>query len=142
MREVTLLLREWSGCLSVGIRLTDSDDFPYYETRGFPPEFVELERHLCRHDRHGHVVRDTAGNPEFDCMCGNIISGRFGPAKSFFSARGSFWTNSTTRLLATTAEDDRQVLTRHRCICQGHESVALVPLRAGEKTYGLLQLIQ
>jgi PAS domain S-box-containing protein len=139
MREVTLLLRDWSGCSSVGIRLTDGEDFPYYETRGFPPEFVELERHLCQHDHHGHVVRDAAGNPELDCMCGNIISGRFDPAKPFFSARGSFWTNSTTQLLATTAEADRQALMRHRCLCEGHESVALVPLRAGETRYGLLQ---
>jgi len=139
MREVTLLLREWSGCSSVGIRLTEGDDFPYYETRGFPPEFVELERHVCQHQQQGHVVHDAAWSPELDCLCFNIIRGRFERAKPFFSARGSFWTNSTTQLLAITAEDDRQVLTRHRCICQGHESVALVPLRAGAKTYGLLQ---
>jgi PAS domain S-box-containing protein len=140
MREVTLLLREWSGCLSVGIRLIDGEDFPCYETRGFPPEFVESERHLCQHDHHGQLVRDAAGNPELDCMCGNIIRGRFDPAKPFFSPHGSFWTNSTTQLLATTVEADRQALTRHRCLCEGHESVALVPLRAGETRYGLLQL--
>jgi PAS domain S-box-containing protein len=139
MRDVTLLLRDWSECLSVGIRLTDGEDFPYYETREFPPEFVELERHLGQHDDHGHLVRDTAGNPELDCMCGDIISGRFDPAKPFFTARGSFWTNSTTQLLATTAEADLQALMRHRCLSEGHESVALVPLRTGETRYGLLQ---
>ena len=139
MRDVTLLLRDWSECSSVGIRLTDGEDFPYYETRGFPPEFVESERHLSQHDDHGHVVRDAAGNPELDCMCGNIISGRFDPAKPFFTARGSFWTNSTTQLLATSAKVDLQALMRHRCLSEGHESVALVPLRAGETRYGLLQ---
>jgi PAS domain S-box-containing protein len=139
MREVTLLLRDWSGCASVGIRLTDGEDYPYCETRGFPPEFVELERHLCQQRDHEHVGRDAAGDPELDCMCGNIIGGRFDPAKPFFSARGTFWTNSTTQLLASTAEPDRQALMRHRCLCEGHESVALVPLRAGETRYGLLQ---
>jgi PAS domain S-box-containing protein len=139
LREVTLLLRDSSGCASVGIRLTDGEDYPYCETRGFPPEFVESERHLCRHGDHEHVRRDAAGNPQLDCMCGNIICGRFDPTKPFFSARGTFWTNSTTQLLATTAEADRQALMRHRCLCEGHESVALVPLHAGETRFGLLQ---
>jgi PAS domain S-box-containing protein len=139
MREVSLLLRDWSGCTAVGIRLKDGDDFPYYDTRGFPPEFVELERHLCKRDRNGQVARDAAGNPALDCMCGNILCGRFDPTKPFFTAHGSFWSNSTTRFLASTTEADRQGHTRDRCNGEGYESVALVPLRVGEATFGLLQ---
>jgi hypothetical protein len=37
------LLREWFGCSSVGIRLREGGDFPYFETRGFPAEFVQVE---------------------------------------------------------------------------------------------------
>jgi two-component system, cell cycle sensor histidine kinase and response regulator CckA len=139
MREVSILLRDWSGCTAVGVRLKDGDDFPYYETRGFPPEFVELERTLCERDRNGQIVRDATGNPVLECMCGNILCGRFDPSKPFFSAHGSFWTNSTTQLLSSTTEADRQARTRNRCNGEGYESVALVPLRAGETTYGLLQ---
>jgi len=139
MREVSILLRDWSGCSAVGIRLKDGDDYPYFETRGFPPEFVELERHLCERDRNGQIVRDAAGNPVLECMCGNVLCGRFDPSKPFFTAKGSFWTNSTTQLLASTTEADRQARTRNRCNGEGYESVALVPLRAGETTYGLLQ---
>jgi PAS domain S-box-containing protein len=139
MREVTFLLRDWSGCTAVGIRLADGEDFPYFETRGFPPEFVELERHLCERDRHGQVVRDAAGNPSLECMCGNVLCGRFDPSKPFFTAHGSFWSNSTTQLLATTTDADRQARTRNRCNGEGYESVALVPLRVGEATFGLLQ---
>jgi PAS domain S-box-containing protein len=139
MREVSILLRDWSGCSAVGIRLKDGDDFPYYETRGFPPKFVELERSLCARDHHGQVVRDAAGNSVLDCMCGNILCGRFEPTKPFFTANGSFWTNSTTQRLASTTDSDRQARTRNRCNSEGYESVALVPLRAGETTYGLLQ---
>ena len=78
--------------------------------------------------------------PICECMCGNVICGRFDPSKPFFTARGSFWTNCTTELLASTTEADRQARTRNRCNGEGYESVALIALRAGETALGLLQL--
>ena len=62
------------------------------------------------------------------------------PSKPFFTARGSFWTNGTTELLAGTTEADRQARTRNRCNGQGYQSVALIALAAGEDRLGLLQL--
>ena len=44
MRSVTASLHSWSGCEAVGIRLREGDDFPYFETRGFPAEFVLAEK--------------------------------------------------------------------------------------------------
>ncbi len=127
-------------CQAVGIRLADGDDYPYFETRGFPPEFVRAESRLCVPAADGGVVRDAAGHPALECMCGNVLRGRFDPSKPFFTRRGSFWTNSTTELLASTSEADRQARTRNRCNGEGYESVALIPLRTGDRTFGLLQL--
>jgi len=73
-------------------------------------------------------------------MCGNIIEGRFDPAKPFFTSKGSFVSNCTTELLASTTDEDRLSHTRNRCNGEGYESVALIPLRVGTKVYGLLQL--
>jgi PAS domain S-box-containing protein len=73
-------------------------------------------------------------------MCGNILNCRFDPAKPFFTENGSFWSNCTTDLLAATSEADRQARTRNRCNGEGYESVALIPLRAGSATFGLLQV--
>ncbi len=100
--------REQSGCEAVGIRLKDGDDYPYYETHGFPPEFVLLENSLCARDSSGNIQRDSAGNPCIACMCGNVICGRFDPSKPLFSPQGSFWANDTTRLLATTTPAGRK----------------------------------
>ena len=116
------------------------DDYPYYETRGLPPEFVEAESRLCLRDRSGAVVRDGAGYPICQCMCGNVICGRFDASKPFFTARGNFWTNSTTELLATTTEAQRHARTRNRCNGEGYESVALIALAVGDDRLGLLQL--
>jgi PAS domain S-box-containing protein len=77
--------------------------------------------------------------PVLECMCGNVIRGRFDPSLPFFTPGGSFWTNSTTALLASTTQKQRQSRTRDRCHGEGYESVALVPLRWGDTNFGLLQ---
>jgi PAS domain S-box-containing protein len=139
MSALTASLQAWSGCEAVGIRLRTGEDYPYYETRGFPPDFVQEESRLCAYDPDGQILRDGAGNPLLECMCGNILSGRFDPGKPFFTTQGSFWSNNTTALLAGTAERDRQGHTRNRCNGAGYESVALIPLRTGDQVFGLLQ---
>jgi PAS domain-containing protein len=86
VRSITGFLQQWTGCEAVGVRLRDGDDFPYFETRGFPPEFVKLENQLCLRDAAGQAMRDLDGNPVLECMCGNVLCGRFDPALPFFTA--------------------------------------------------------
>ena len=140
IRDILQMVKESTGIEAVGIRLKEGDDFPYYETSGFPDHFVQMERYLCERDASGKIVRDTRGNPVLECMCGNIIRGRFDPKFPFFTEGGSFWSNCTTELLASTTEEDRQARTRNRCNGAGYESVALIPLRSGNEIIGLLQL--
>jgi PAS domain S-box-containing protein len=139
MQEVTLMLRDATGCEAVGIRLQDGEDFPYFQTEGYSPEFVRAENTLCAVDPRGEVVRDSQGHPVLECMCGDILCGRFDTAKPFFTARGSFWTNCTMELLTGTTEAAQQGRTRNRCNSEGYESVALIRLRSGGETFGLLQ---
>jgi len=139
IRNILLLIKEFTSFEAVGIRLKEGEDFPYYETIGFPAHFVEAERYLCAHNQNGEFIRDPEGNPYLECMCGNVICGRTFPSLPFFTEGGSFWTNSTTKLLASTTEEDRQARTRNRCHGEGYESVALIPLRSKEETIGLLQ---
>ena len=132
--------RQKSGCEAVGIRLAEGVDYPYYETQGFPEFFIKLENNLCSYNEYGNPELDNEGHPIMECMCGNVICGRFDASQSFFTNNGSFWTNSTTKLLDTSSEDDRQARTRNRCNGEGYESVALIPLISGVNKLGLLQL--
>ncbi len=138
--QVIEKIREFSGLDAVAIRLKKGADFPYYQTDGFSRRFVEQESSLCASDEEGMLLRDEKGNPVLECMCGRVIHGETNPRQPFFTAKGSFWTNSTTDLLATTTEEERQARTRNRCHADGYESVALIPLRNGPETIGLLQL--
>ena len=140
IHNIIVLLKRHLGIEAVAIRLAEGEDFPYYEVIGLPESFVESERYLCARDGNNEIIRDATGGPCLECMCGNILCGRTDPAFPFFTNGGSFWTNSTSQLLASTSEKDRQARTRNRCNSEGYESVALIPLRSGSKTVGLLQL--
>ena len=132
-------VRNLSGCQSVGIRLNNNGDYPYYVHEGFPKFFITKENSLCGIDAEGKRILDKKGNPLLDCMCGNVLEGRFDPKLPHFTEKGSFWTNSTTLLLDTTTEIERQGRTRNMCHNSGYESVALIPLQARGRTLGLIQ---
>ncbi len=127
------------GLRGRAVRLQDGDDFPYYETRGFPPEFVEAENSLCARDAKRELLRDSQGNAVLECLCGKILCGRFDPRLPFFTPGGSFWTNSTTKLLAAAPKPTVRPACATAATSAGFESVALIPLRSSGRTLGLLQ---
>lgn len=139
-RQVIGLLRDHFECKAVAIRLRRGNEFPYYDTEGFPPEFIHSENRLCQFDERGQIVTDHQGNPQLDCLCGSILCGQFDPASSCYTSRGSYWTNNTSALIATRPPEEHSLRTRNRCVTAGYESVALVAIRRGTTTYGLIQL--
>ena len=137
--DIVTLVQKETQIESIGLRLIDGFDFPYYVTRGFSQDFVEKENFLCARDKNGRVIKGPHGLPKLECMCGKIIRGRTDSSLPHFTRGGSFWTNSTTDFLARASIIDLQESTRNRCNSEGYESVALIPIRDME-TYGLLQL--
>ena len=140
IRKIMVFIQNYSGMEAVGIRLRKGEDYPYYVSSGFSDDFIEKENRLCSYNDFGDLIRDPNGDPLLECMCGNILCGRTNPARPFFTPGGSFMSNGTTELLASTTEKERQARTRNRCNSSGYESVALIPLRSDKKIIGLLQL--
>ncbi len=140
IRDLLKIIKARTGIEAVGIRLKEGEGFPYYQTNGFPDSFVKMENQLCVRDAAGEMLRDSQGHPVLKCLCGDILCGRTDAAQPFFTKAGSFWSNGTTDFLASSTDSERRMHTRNRCISEGYESVALIPLRAGEETIGLLQL--
>ena len=140
VHRIPLLLKRYTLIEAVGIRLRAGEDFPYFETDGFPGAFVEAERSLCARNGQNEVVHDGYGKAHLECLCGAVIEGRTGPPTHFFTKAGSFWTNSMTELMASASPEDLRGPTRDNCMREGYESIALIPLRSGEEIVGLLQL--
>jgi len=134
-------VKEITRCEAVAIRLREDGDYPYYVHDGFPQSFIDLENSLCVTDRNGkRTARRDGSGYVLECMCGNVIRGRFNPSLRFFTEGGSFWSNTTTALLASSREEERQIQSRKTCNSWGYESMALIPIKARGERIGLIQL--
>jgi hypothetical protein len=140
LTEILSEIYSLSDCQSIGIRLSNNGDYPYYVHRGFPDFFIAKENSVCAKDDDNNLLFDENGNLLLECMCGNVLKGRFNPTLPHFTEKGSFWTNSTTKLLKSTTEKELQGRTRNMCNHSGYESVALIPMRTGNITLGLIQI--
>jgi len=139
-KKIVSLLKGHLNCDVVALRMRGGDDYPYYTGDGFSQEFIKSENHLCARDEEGNCLTDSDGRPILACMCGIVVNSQFDRDKPFFTEEGSFWTNSTTALLASTTAEDRGGTTRNTCNQYGYESVALIPLKSSGDNIGLLQI--
>ena len=126
LREFVAELKKVTGCGAVGIRLLDADgNIPYQAYDGFSQRFYEMESPLS--------IRSD------ECMCTRVIKGMADPMLPFYTEGGSFYMNGTTRFLATVSEKEKG-RTRNVCNQFGYESVAVVPIRSGNRILGLVHV--
>ena len=126
LNEFVAEVKSLTGCDSVGIRMLDDEgNLPYEASDGFSQKFYELESPLS-------TKKDQ-------CMCINVVRGDTDDELPFYTAGGSFYTNGTTRLLATITEAEKG-RTRNVCNEFGYESVALVPIRLDNCILGLIHV--
>ncbi len=126
LEQLVKQVQNYVGCHCVGIRLLDDEgNIPYLSYTGFSQEFYESESPLC-------IVSGQ-------CMCINVIKGNIKPGLPFYTDDGSFFSNGTTKLLASLPEE---IIGQTRGICSqyGYESVALVPMRQKGRISGLIHL--
>jgi hypothetical protein len=140
LSEIIGKISSLSDCQSVGIRVHNNGDYPYYVYEGFPEFFILKENSVCARDDKGNPILDEDDNPLLECMCGNVLKGRVDPKLPHFTKKGSFWTNSTTQFLGSITDKEKMDRTRNMCNYSGYESVALIPMRAGNRTLGLIQM--
>ncbi len=118
------LVKTYLPCDAVGIRIRDdTGNIPYVASDGFSREFYESESRLSLHT-----------DP---CMCTRVIKGTTDPSLPFFTKKGSFYINGTSRFLATVSAEN---LGMTRTVCNSHEyeSVALIPVYIDNTIEGLL----
>jgi len=138
--KILQIIKRIMGFDAVGIRLREGDDYPYFVHDGFSGDFLRAENTLTIRAEDGGVCRNEDGTVCLECTCGLVLSGKTDSANPLFTTGGSFWTNNTLPLLDLSAERDPRLHPRNRCIHAGFLSLALIPLRSGEKIIGLLQL--
>jgi len=137
-KKIVSALKQATGFDAVGIRLREHDDYPFVASIGYSDEFLLAENTLTMKYPEGGLCRDKDGNVSLECTCGLLISGKADPANPLFTPGGSAWTNDSLPFLDVPLEQDPRLHPRNRCIHVGFRSLALVPLRAGDKIIGLI----
>ncbi len=134
------ILKAHTGYDAVGFRLQENEDFPYFTHAGFSEEFLRQENSLLARDPQGQLCRYEDGRARLVCTCGLVLSGQTDPTNPLFTKGGSCWTNNSLPLLDLTPEQDPRRYPRNACVHQGYLSVALIPIRKGDRILGLIHL--
>lgn len=129
-----------TGIEAVGIRLMKDSHFPYAAADGFTEEFLKSENDLTSRDCEGKARVDASGHVLFECTCGLVLSGKSDSTNTFMTPGGSAWSNDAQSLLHLHPSQDPRLHPRNRCIHEGYQSIALIPIRAEGGIVGLLQL--
>jgi len=140
IQRVLAALKTKTGLDAVGIRLQDGEDFPYYTQAGFPDGFLRTENTLLERGADGEVRRDPDGRARLECTCGLVISGETDQSSPLFTPGGSFWTNDSFPLLDLPPDQDPRHSPRNQCMHHGYASMALAPIRSGDRIVGLIHL--
>jgi transcriptional regulator with GAF, ATPase, and Fis domain len=130
------ILQNYTGVNSIGLRLKNGSDFPYYAVRGFSNEFVAKENSLHCQDRIFSGDADT-----LECMCGYVVSGVNKKDYPFFTDFGSFYTVDASGLVeGKYGSLPIDIKIRGECIRSGYATVVVIPLKCKSDTIvGLLQ---
>ncbi len=126
--SLTTWARTFADCQSALLRLLEENG--------------EGEAWLAGCSVEGHsaaFIRDEAVVGHADCLCGRVASGAIEPSLPFYTEGGSFcWGRVST--LALDFDAQTLGLVRGRCMEEGYESVAIFPIRAGDRVIGSLHL--
>jgi PAS domain S-box-containing protein len=136
IKDILRIIQDVTGLQALGLRVRAQGDFPYAATLGMDPDFIRTENSICASECNGH------GDKTLECFCGFVAGGQ-----SLFSdlpgitVSGSLWTNDLPGLPGQVDQSRLPDNIRGRCIVDGFQSVALVPLRAHGEIIGMLHLL-
>lgn len=135
--EMLKILEEFTGLEALAIRLRVGEDYPYFATRGYFSGSGAAKL-PWKGDEAPDIISHSPGCDGLQCICGDVIRGHIDPLQPYFTEGGSFWTNGFTALLNSTAGKSLRSVSERRFCTEGHESVAIVPIRSFGEVMGLL----
>lgn len=108
---------------AVAVRIVDPLGYmPFAVYNGLSADFIEDESFVVSND----------------CACGRVIQSATQPELPFYTERGSFWTNSLSKLSDKTKE--LKIKCNDRCRKEGFETLLVSPIKTNSKVTGSLFL--
>ncbi len=126
LKEFLSEVQSFTGCTATGIRILDDDgNMTYQDYAGFNQACYETESPVS-------IKTDR-------CLCVHIVKGETDSLLPHITEGGSFHIHSTTRLFD---KAPKKVIgnIRSECNILGFGSVALIPIRSGNRILGLIHV--
>ncbi|MCX8032468.1 MAG: SpoIIE family protein phosphatase [Thermoleophilia bacterium] len=124
--RLTSWARAFTGCQGAVLRLLADDGNTWLAA--------------CALDGHSpSFVRDEVLVHTTECICGHVAIGAFDSSLPFLTPNGSFVCESLSTFPGSRAADELRTL-RGRCLQEGYESLAVIPVKARGKPIGSLHL--
>ena len=125
--SVVEIIRGWSGCECVGVRITNDDErIPYESSVGFSKKFLSLENNLSLHKNTCVCIRVITQASEVQDSCA-------------MTARGSFLCEDTFGFVDSLSEEQKKRY-QGNCPRAGFASIAVVPIRYRQRILGAIHL--
>lgn len=86
------------------------------------------------------MVKDLNGKPILECMCGDILNGKYDSSKPFYTKHGSFYMKEGATQELNDTVKFMNCMIRGRCMQAGYKSIAIIPIPYNNKNIGLIQL--
>jgi PAS domain S-box-containing protein len=119
-------MKRSTDCQALGIRmLADDGSLPLTLSTGFPGTFETMVRRFCSRSR--------------ACLCSQVISQGTDPGQAFFTAHGAFFSPRLTQINPQ-IQGMKGFETRCACTQLGFQTLAIIPIRAGDAVLGLVIL--
>jgi len=126
LAEFVTEIRRFTGCAAVGIRLVDGNgNMPFQQAEGYSEAFLQRESPRS-------IQRDC-------CLCAQLLTGALAAGAPGLTEQGAFATGRLPETLGQWPEGQRAGLGT-ACLGAGYESLALIPIRMGQKASGLIHL--
>ena len=125
--SVVDLIRNWSGCRCVGIRVLDAyGNIPFESYVGYSHEFWESENWLSLNAH--------------QCACTRVIQGKPQPQDlPAMTQGGSFRCDNTKKFFGALSEEKEEIF-RGVCLQSGFTSLAVIPIRLKGAVIGAVHL--
>jgi diguanylate cyclase (GGDEF)-like protein/PAS domain S-box-containing protein len=135
IQDILELIRDFTGCEYVGLRLKEHATYAQYRSMKLKPE-AHIEGSAPAPEE-----ADTSRTEKMVCadtLCVDILDGKVDVARPCFTPGGSFWSTPGRNCI-----EHMQVegCSERFCTSMQARSVALIPLKLGEQNVGMLQVL-
>lgn len=130
---LTQIVKQWTGCDGIGIRMEKDNDFPFQVFKGFDKRFIKKENSL-------RLNKEPKHEATLDCFCGMVLQSQHVSSNQNFTDFGTFWTNDSSKIQNIIDQIKPTRCIHGTCLTRGYRTMCIIPIKWNNTVLGTLQM--